>query len=263
MLTPGSQHNDGMEVTARLHASSVHLSASTAQTDETPSARTEHTEYLEFDIDVFEQEQKAQPEVEMASDDPATQALELAATRAEVKRLTRAEEELQRAVRLRDGWLQNAREEMAAAESERRSLEQQLEAAQRQINELQDLVSTLRLDLEALRATEPSSGEYEAQAAFDPAHPPRLEPVDHPGPAITLESKVITVGRTSESDLCVPSPLVSRDHARILVSSNTVTIVDVGSVNGCFVNHRQVKKQVLREGDVLRFADRAYRLMLA
>jgi ABC transport system ATP-binding/permease protein len=63
--------------------------------------------------------------------------------------------------------------------------------------------------------------------------------------------------------LCVPSPLVSRDHARILVSSNTVTVVDVGSVNGCFVNHRQVKKQVLREGDVLRFADRAYKLTLA
>jgi pSer/pThr/pTyr-binding forkhead associated (FHA) protein len=73
---------------------------------------------------------------------------------------------------------------------------------------------------------------------------------------------VLTVGRTAESDFCVPSTLVSRDHARILVSTNSVTLVDVGSVNGCFVNQRQVKKQVLRDGDVLRFADRAYRLSL-
>jgi pSer/pThr/pTyr-binding forkhead associated (FHA) protein len=87
-----------------------------------------------------------------------------------------------------------------------------------------------------------------------------LEPIDHDGTMIKLDRKVLTVGRTSESDLCVPSPLVSRDHARILVSSNAVTVVDVGSVNGCFVNQRQVKKQVLRDGDVVRFADRAYRL---
>lgn len=263
MLTSGAQHNDGLEATSRLMPSSIAAARSTAETEEVPLVRTEHTTYIELDLNLFEQQQPTEPEADAQSDDPATQALELAATRAEVKRLVRAEEELQRAVRLRDGWLANVREELGAAEAERRNLEQQLEAAQRQINELQDLVSTLRLDLEALRAGEPSSGQYESPTPFDPAHPPRLEPVDHAGPAMTLDRKVITVGRTGDSDLCVPSQLVSRDHARILVSSNTVTVVDVGSVNGCFVNHRQVKKQLLREGDVLRFADRAYKLTLA
>jgi malate synthase len=199
---------------------------------------------------------------DVPTDDPASQALELAATRAEVKRLARAEEALQRAVRLRDGWLQAAREEIKRAADEHAKLEAQLREAQQRQCELEELIEELRLELNALRAAEPSSGEYTVITDFDPEQPPRLEAVNHDGPSLTLDRKVITVGRTAASDLCVPSPLVSRDHARLLVGSNTVTLVDVGSVNGSYVNHRQVKKQVLRAGDLVCFADRAYRLIV-
>ena len=219
------------------------------------------TAYVELDV-VPELAATTNAADDVPTDDPAFQALELAATRAEVKRLARAEEELQRAVRLRDGWLQAAREEIKRGEDERAKLEAQLREAQQKQREMEALIEELRLELNALRAAEPSSGEYTAITDFDPEHPPRLEPVDHDGPSLTLDRKVMTVGRTEASDLCVPSPLVSRDHARLLVGSNTVTLVDAGSVNGSYVNHRRVKKQVLREGDLVCFADRAYRLIV-
>lgn len=74
----------------------------------------------------------------------------------------------------------------------------------------------------------------------------------------------ITVRRTSESDLWVPRAAREPRSRPPAGESNAVTLVDVDvdSVNGCFVNQRQVKKQVLREGDILRIADRASRVSL-
>ena len=261
MHTPSAQHNDATEATVPISRGTPALASVKIDTSLPDAAFAEETAYVELDLDVVPAPANTAAAVE-GNDDPAAQALALAATRAEVSRLTRAEEELQRAVRLRDGWLNTARAELKATEDERRDLESQLQDAQRQIQEMSELIATLRIDLDALRAAEPISGQYESPTELDPDHPPRLEPVGHDGPAMVLDRKVITVGRTSESDLCVPSPLVSRDHARLLVSGNSVTLVDVGSVNGCFVNQRQVKKQVLREGDVLRIADRAFRVSL-
>ncbi|MET0984232.1 MAG: FHA domain-containing protein [Steroidobacteraceae bacterium] len=262
MHTHSALHNDATEATVPISRGTPAVVSVTIDTSLPKAALVEETAYVELDLDVVPSPGKRAVEVE-GNDDPAVQALALAATRAEVSRLTRAEEELQRAVRLRDGWLNTARAELKAAEDERRTLESQLRDAQHQMQEMSELIARLRIDLDALRAAEPASGQYEPPTEFDPDHPPRLEPVGHDGPAVLLDRKVITVGRTSDSDLCVPSPLVSRDHARLLVSGNSVTLVDVGSVNGCFVNHRQVKKQVLREGDVLRIADRAFRVSLA
>jgi pSer/pThr/pTyr-binding forkhead associated (FHA) protein len=40
-----------------------------------------------------------------------------------------------------------------------------------------------------------------------------------------------------------------------------VTIIDMDSGNGCFVNAERVNKCRLREGDVLTIGDRSYRLV--
>jgi pSer/pThr/pTyr-binding forkhead associated (FHA) protein len=88
-----------------------------------------------------------------------------------------------------------------------------------------------------------------------------LEPLDHDGDIIVLNRKIMTIGRTSENDVCIPSKLVSRHHARILIGPNAVVIEDAGSTNGCFVNNRQIKHQVMRDGDVLEIGDTRYRLL--
>jgi pSer/pThr/pTyr-binding forkhead associated (FHA) protein len=70
----------------------------------------------------------------------------------------------------------------------------------------------------------------------------------------------MTIGRTSDNDICIPSKLVSRNHARLLVGPNAVIIEDAGSTNGVLVNDVQVKQQLMRDGDVLAVGDLKYRL---
>jgi hypothetical protein len=87
----------------------------------------------------------------------------------------------------------------------------------------------------------------------------QLVPLDHHGDAIALTREIMTVGRTRDNDICIPSRAVSRDHARLVMSARSVTVFDMGSANGCFVNDEPFKRHKLREGDVLRIGDRSYR----
>lgn len=76
-----------------------------------------------------------------------------------------------------------------------------------------------------------------------------------------LAREIMTIGRTRGNDICIPSGGVSRDHARLLVTPRSVTIVDMNSANGCFVNDEPISKHRLRDGDVLRIGDRSYRFI--
>lgn len=62
----------------------------------------------------------------------------------------------------------------------------------------------------------------------------------------------ITVGRTDQSDLVIPSPFLSSQHARIeVVDLDTLTfhIEDLGSTNGTFVNGERVDEAEFAVGD--------------
>lgn len=87
----------------------------------------------------------------------------------------------------------------------------------------------------------------------------KLVPESQEGQAILLNRDIITIGRTRQNDICIPSHAVSRDHARLIVSANSVTLFDMGSANGCFVNDEPIKRHKLRNGDRVRIGDRAYR----
>lgn len=63
--------------------------------------------------------------------------------------------------------------------------------------------------------------------------------------------KVITIGRSSENDIVINDPKVSRVHCQIVQFDNgTFGVVDFGSTNGTFVNGQRVHGQVaLKKGD--------------
>lgn len=67
--------------------------------------------------------------------------------------------------------------------------------------------------------------------------------VDAQGNTYTLRPGVNTVGRLN-ADVLLPDPSVSRSHARITVQNETVTLEDVGSTNGTFVNGQKLTPQV-------------------
>jgi len=59
----------------------------------------------------------------------------------------------------------------------------------------------------------------------------------------------LLVGRANELDLVLAEDMVSRKHARIFVSEAALSIADLGSTNGTFVNGEKIKRADLKRGD--------------
>lgn len=82
---------------------------------------------------------------------------------------------------------------------------------------------------------------------------PILKP-DNPGrdaPAVRLNRLSCVIGDRSRVHLPLPSPLVSRAHALIIVDSDEVYVRDLASRNKLFVNGSAVREVALRSADLL------------
>jgi len=65
-------------------------------------------------------------------------------------------------------------------------------------------------------------------------------------------AETLMIGRTPDNDLAIDHPLVSRRHARIDRSGAKLTVTDLGSTNGTFINGRRVSSvSALTIGDVV------------
>lgn len=60
------------------------------------------------------------------------------------------------------------------------------------------------------------------------------------------------IGRKQEADIRIPLNEVSRAHCEVRVNGQTVTIRDLGSSNGTFVNDQRVQEVTLKAGDRVR-----------
>ncbi|HEX5787362.1 MAG TPA: AAA family ATPase [Woeseiaceae bacterium] len=61
----------------------------------------------------------------------------------------------------------------------------------------------------------------------------------------------IIIGRSPENDIYIRSKFVSRHHAQLTSDDEGCVIEDLNSTNGVFYEDRQVKRQRLRDGDVV------------
>jgi len=75
------------------------------------------------------------------------------------------------------------------------------------------------------------------------------------GRVLDLTRKETVIGRSEAADVMIPEPLISRRHARVLhlqIGANDFyEVSDLGSSNGTFVNHAEVRHSTLVDGDTL------------
>lgn len=62
-------------------------------------------------------------------------------------------------------------------------------------------------------------------------------------------NREIVIGRSSELDMVLVEDMVSRKHAKIVTTERAVSIQDMGSTNGTFVNGEKVQTADLKDGD--------------
>lgn len=78
-----------------------------------------------------------------------------------------------------------------------------------------------------------------------------LEPLDQKGERIDIDVAII-IGRSPDCDVSLQDTYLSSRHARVANDSGDLTVEDLGSTNGTYVNEQLVKGRILLErGDVV------------
>ncbi len=74
------------------------------------------------------------------------------------------------------------------------------------------------------------------------------------------EGRVVVVGRAVTSDLPIYDPTVSRRHAEITLANGHVSVRDVGSSNGTYINGTQITQSTAGDGDIVTFGKVAFKV---
>lgn len=69
------------------------------------------------------------------------------------------------------------------------------------------------------------------------------------GSRFAVHGATTTIGRHPESDIFLDDVTVSRRHAEVRRDGDRVTIDDVGSLNGTYLNRSRIESEALRSGD--------------
>lgn len=64
-----------------------------------------------------------------------------------------------------------------------------------------------------------------------------------------IQKSLVTLGRHETNDICLSEITVTGKHAIIKVHHNEISIEDLGSTNGTFVNGERIRKCILKPGD--------------
>jgi pSer/pThr/pTyr-binding forkhead associated (FHA) protein len=71
------------------------------------------------------------------------------------------------------------------------------------------------------------------------------------GARFSLDRPTMTAGRHPDSDIFLDDATVSRRHAQLRCVSGEFQVVDIGSLNGTYVNREPVDSAVLANGDLV------------
>ena len=73
------------------------------------------------------------------------------------------------------------------------------------------------------------------------------------GERFLINSPETTIGRSSDNDVVLDDVTVSRKHANIRRASERFELIDLGSLNGTYVNNNSIARATLNCGDEIQF----------
>ena len=71
--------------------------------------------------------------------------------------------------------------------------------------------------------------------------------------SVVLDAPSTSIGRSTQQDIVLADPKVSRLHALILRDNRTYSIIDQNSTGGTFLNGQPIQRAILKHADVLQF----------
>ena len=73
------------------------------------------------------------------------------------------------------------------------------------------------------------------------------------GRSFEIKSERNTVGRLEDNTFQIPAPSVSSHHCELLLNGEELTIRDLDSTNGCYINGEQITEGTIKAGEIVRF----------
>ncbi|MBN2466673.1 MAG: FHA domain-containing protein [Deltaproteobacteria bacterium] len=71
---------------------------------------------------------------------------------------------------------------------------------------------------------------------------------------ISLDKDTIAIGRVDDNDIKIDNMAVSGHHAKLIRENGDFVLIDLGSLNGTYVNGKKVSKWILRHNDLITIA---------
>jgi hypothetical protein len=80
------------------------------------------------------------------------------------------------------------------------------------------------------------------------------------GRVFELKADKATIGRSDDNSFQLADPSVSSHHCEVLVQGSEVSVRDLNSTNGSYINGAEIKENVLKPGQILRLGQIEMRL---
>lgn len=78
----------------------------------------------------------------------------------------------------------------------------------------------------------------------------------------SLPDSTTIIGRRHDCDLCIPLKTVSRRHCQLTQNKEAVTIRDLGSRGGTYLNGKRTDESALKPGDYIRIGPLTFLLQI-
>jgi DNA repair exonuclease SbcCD ATPase subunit len=147
--------------------------------------------------------------------------------------------------------LVQVQQELNDKQAEQGATAKQVEGLQQELHQHVEALNAIRRDIH-LVAQQSRNRESELQVRT-------LVRVDDESVVHLLNKPVMVIGRANDAEICIRSTAISRRHACLRVGRDVVIVEDLGSTNGCYVNGKRIKRQLLKDGDRLEVGDMKFR----